>query len=472
MKSVEEYLLNVTEFPARNIESISKPDSISALKETIKLANKNEKPVYAISTGHNWGLGSKLPVMDSDIIDLSRLNRIVEVNESLAYARIQPGVTQIQLANYLKEHCPELMLNVTGSDAHSSILANAIERGSGKNGQRANDIRELTIINSEGKEFTTGFGSFSDHSNSFYKYGLGPDLTHLFTQSNFGIVTEGVINLMPKQPFNLYLGHVKHEDLGKFLEVFAMLVRKEIVGNSLEIDSQNDPKIFELFDKIDTTDQGWVCWFVAFGSEPIRAAKHTEIQETLEASVCDLKMYSSEKDYSSLLPPIQVRISRYSGIPNDHSLISTAKAFGVELDVGNPDLDTHKLLPGFRCVLPVIPFSKDGAKIIDLILSYSENTSFEPAISIIGLDHYALEVFARVYFNRTDEKEITSAGEWASGLLHLLKNEGIYPYRLDVENMIGYLSNVNDPFKSLKEVIKKHLDPKGIIAPGRYHLIS
>ncbi|WP_420317282.1 FAD-binding oxidoreductase [Ekhidna sp.] len=472
MNIPSEYSLNVTEFPIRKINKIWNPSSIQELKEIILSANQKGTPVYPISTGHNWGLGSKLPIVDADIIDLKKLNKIIEVNESLAYARIQPGVTQIQLAKYLQEHHPQLILNVTGSDAHSSILGNSIDRGSGKNGQRANDIRELTVMNGVGDEFTTGFGSFPNKSKgSFYKYGLGPDLTHLFTQSNMGIVTEAVINLLPKQAFNLYLGTISKNDLGDFLHSFSNLVRNGVVGNTLEIDSQNDPKIFELFESQKENEGNWICWFAIYGTDEILEAKDFVITKELGGKA-DLKKYPSNENHSTTPAPVQVRISRYSGIPNDHSLISTAKAFGVDLPTDNPDIDMHKMLPGFRCVLPVIPFAQSGAEIIDLIYGFSKGTKFDPVISIIGLDNYALEVFARIYFDRNNKDEINLAGNWASGLYEELKKEGIYPYRLDIENMIPYLSNVNDPLITLKENIKKHLDPNGIIAPGRYHLIS
>lgn len=472
MEHPSDYTLNVTEFPARKIDQIWKPDSISELREILKSANNERRAVYPISTGHNWGLGSKLPVVDSELIDLSRLNRIVEVNESLSYARIQPGVTQLQLSNYLKENHPNFLLNVTGSDAHSSILANAIERGSGKSGHRANDIRELKVMTASGKEFATGFGSYANNSSSFYKYGLGPDLTHLFTQSNMGIVTEGVINLMPRQDFTLFLTRVEEKMLGEFLEIFSNLVRKGVVGHSLEIDSQNDPKIHELFETEEAKSTSWICWFVIYGEGEIRSAKINVIRRELDQVLTESKFYSSTEDHTSTPAPIQVRISRYNGVPNDHSLISTAKSFGVELAEDNPDLDLYKKLPGFRCVLPVIPFSKDGASAIDLIINYSKSTPFEPAISIIGLDAYSLEVFARVYFNREREEEITLASSWASGLLEELKRNSLFPYRLDIDNMIPYLSNAKDPLRELKEVIKKHLDPNGIIAPGRYQMIS
>src|SRR5258708_4909082 len=75
--------------------------------QIVSLANAHQIPLYPFSTGKNWGLGSKLPVVDGCVlVDLSRMDRIVEVNEAFAYAIIEPGVTQAHLAAHLKEHHP------------------------------------------------------------------------------------------------------------------------------------------------------------------------------------------------------------------------------------------------------------------------------------------------------------------------------------------------------------------------------
>lgn len=469
---MQEYVMNITEFPARQIKKVWKPKTIEELKQMLRECNENVRPVYPISTGHNWGLGSKLPVVNADILDLANLDEIVEVNEELSYARVQPGVTQKMLADYLKIHHPSHVLNVTGSDAHSSILANALERGSGKNGHRANDIRELEIMSANGDTFRTGLGGLFQGAKPYYKYGLGPDFTHLFTQSNMGIVTEAVINLQMKQPFTLVLSQFPYEILGAFINKVSTLVKKGIISHSLEIDSQNDPKIFELFEADSPMDYRWISWFVVFGEEAVREAKLDIVRRQLADMVDGIKLFHSEEDHSQAAPPIQVRVSRYNGMPNDHSLLATAKSFGVELDVKNPDIDLAKDLPGFRCILPVLPFSKSAAPIIELILDFSKDFPFIPAISIIGLDEYSLEVFARVHFDRSDPSQIEEAGDWARGLLEILKHSGTFPYRLDVESMQPYLASLPDPLRDLKNTIKNQLDPNGIIAPGRYHLIS
>ena len=60
-------------------------------------------PIYPISTGKNWGYGSRVPLHDGVLVDLGRMNRIVDFDEELAYVTIEPGVTQRQLHAFLQE---------------------------------------------------------------------------------------------------------------------------------------------------------------------------------------------------------------------------------------------------------------------------------------------------------------------------------------------------------------------------------
>jgi 4-cresol dehydrogenase (hydroxylating) len=68
---------------------------------------------------------------DNVIVDLGRMNRIIEVHSDLAYAVVEPGVTQGQLYAYLQEKKISLSLNPTGAGPNCSILGNALERGFG-----------------------------------------------------------------------------------------------------------------------------------------------------------------------------------------------------------------------------------------------------------------------------------------------------------------------------------------------------
>src|SRR6516164_6090491 len=134
----------------RVIAAVLYPESVDDVKEIVRTANQFRMPLYPISTGCNWGLGSKLPVRDgAAIVDLCRMNRIHEINERHGYAVVEPGVTQRKLYEQLKDNHSAYFLNVTGSGADTSVLGNALDRGIAHHGPRAEAIdRKSTRLNS------------------------------------------------------------------------------------------------------------------------------------------------------------------------------------------------------------------------------------------------------------------------------------------------------------------------------------
>src|SRR5262249_36774655 len=100
----------------RRIVAVLYPESTADVQAIVRTANELRTPLYPISTGCNWGLGSKLPVRDGAIVvDLRRMDRIHEINEQYGYALIEPGVTQRQLHEQLQHTNSGYFLSVTGS---------------------------------------------------------------------------------------------------------------------------------------------------------------------------------------------------------------------------------------------------------------------------------------------------------------------------------------------------------------------
>ena len=66
----------------RSIPVVLMPASTKEVQALVQTANRYGTPLYPISTGKNWGLGSRLPIQDQcAVVELSRMNRIIEVNE-------------------------------------------------------------------------------------------------------------------------------------------------------------------------------------------------------------------------------------------------------------------------------------------------------------------------------------------------------------------------------------------------------
>ena len=185
----------------QRIPVILRPGSRSEICEVLRIANRHGFALYPISTGKNWGYGSRVPVAtNSALLDLSRLNRITDYDNNLGYVTVEPGVTQQDLFNYLHERKAPFWMDATGSSPHCSLIGNAMERGFGHTpyGDHFSNVCGLEVILANGDMIRTGFAGLPGaKAGQVYRWGAGPSLDGLFSQSNLGIVTGMTIWLMP-----------------------------------------------------------------------------------------------------------------------------------------------------------------------------------------------------------------------------------------------------------------------------------
>jgi len=187
------------------IPAIIRPGCRQEVQECLRIANRQDTPVYPISSGRNWGYGSRIPPADGCVLmDLRRMNRIVDFSESLAYVTVEPGVTQAQLYSFLEERGSNLWMDATGASPQCSLIGNAVERGFGHTpyGDHFAHVCGLEVVLPTGDAIETGFARFpSAQAAPVYHWGVGPALDGLFSQSNYGIVTRMTIWLMPRPEY-------------------------------------------------------------------------------------------------------------------------------------------------------------------------------------------------------------------------------------------------------------------------------
>ena len=192
-QTIDSYSKSCSAYSTRPLAVLS-PASSGDVKAIIDIARGQTIPLYPIGCGKNWGYGDACAVYEGQVIvDLARMNRIEEVNTSLGYAVIEPGVTQQQLSDYLREHNIPLWMDCTGSTPFSSLIGNVLERGFGHSpyGNRILTISCMEVVLGNGQIINTGFGHYPEaKAKNLYPYGVGPYLDGVFTQSNFGIVTK------------------------------------------------------------------------------------------------------------------------------------------------------------------------------------------------------------------------------------------------------------------------------------------
>jgi 4-cresol dehydrogenase (hydroxylating) flavoprotein subunit len=181
--------------------AVVSPGSVEEIQAVLRIANEHRLPLWTVSLGKNLGYGGPAPrVRGSVIVELSRLNRVLEVNEDLGYAVLEPGVQFFDLYRHLKDHGHRLWMSAPGL-GWGSVVANALERGVGQSphGDHSAFICGMEVVLANGDVVRTGMGSIGDgRAWHLYKGGYGPTVEGIFLQSNYGIVTKMGIWLMPE----------------------------------------------------------------------------------------------------------------------------------------------------------------------------------------------------------------------------------------------------------------------------------
>ncbi len=81
------------------------PDGVEQVQAVVKIANTYKIPLWTISTGKNLAYGGSSPALSGSVmLDLKRMNRILEVNDTNHYALVEPGVSYFDLYRYIQEH--------------------------------------------------------------------------------------------------------------------------------------------------------------------------------------------------------------------------------------------------------------------------------------------------------------------------------------------------------------------------------
>src|SRR4051794_37905024 len=216
-----------------SIALVLQPGNTEELRQCVLIAKNYKHPIYTVSRGKNWGYGSRVPVTDNNIlIELKRLNRIVDFDERHAYITVEPGVTFEQVFDFLRERNSELIISSTGGSRDSSMLGNALERGIGTGlyAERFSHVCGLEVLLPNGDIIATGFERYGNFkAGKLFRWGLGPTLDGLFSQSNLGIVTKMTLWLM-KVPPHLSLIFYKVNDISNLKFVIDELQRMAMEG--------------------------------------------------------------------------------------------------------------------------------------------------------------------------------------------------------------------------------------------------
>lgn len=452
------------------------PQTVEEVQEIIRIAGEFDLPVWPHSQGRNFGYGGASPVKRGSLqISFHRMNRVLEIDEELGFAVVEPGVRWFDLHDALEAAGSNWAVSVPDL-GWGSIIGNSMDSGITymPTGAEYQAICGLEVVLADGSLLRTNQGAHPESAvGHVYRRSLGPSLDWLFVQSNFGIVVRAGVWLNRKQ------------------EAFAPIVLTIDEDADLEVavDTLRELRQRNLLDGVQSfypTLRAAVMVEDAEVVSPKRQLTGAEVREIGERhNVGAWSMRAAvwgDRDEVELtlrkIEQIWTRIPsgrfRQRGIfaPNEYDQIEYA---ADRIQAGIPNLTAIENTPdhvahiGFS---PVVALT--GAEVRKLVTEMrsrilAQGLNFSGGLLVTG-DRSAVMV-AGMQYDVTNTEQVRSTFEFARRFVVELSELGYGEYRAHMYFMDlaqAQYSFGDHAYRRFVEKIKDAVDPQGILSPGRH----
>ncbi|KAI6171234.1 FAD-binding PCMH-type domain-containing protein [Aphelenchoides bicaudatus] len=170
----------------------SATDEVSAL---LRLCNENRLPVTAFGTGTGIE-GASVPIYNGIVVDMQRMDRVLELNEADFDCWVQPGVTRKHLNEVIRD--TGLFFSVDpGADASicGMIATSASGTTSVRYGTMKQNTKNLEVVLADGRLIHT-----KGKDRRPWKSSSGLNITELFigSEGTLGLITKACVSLHPR----------------------------------------------------------------------------------------------------------------------------------------------------------------------------------------------------------------------------------------------------------------------------------
>lgn len=474
----------------------------------MRAAAAHRVPLHAISRGKNWGYGDARPPKPGQVVvDLSRMNRILEVNVPLGYVRLESGVSQGELFDHLQRNDIPLWMDATGAGRGASVVGNTLDRGFGhtRYGDHFLTACGMKVVLADGRVLETSPRRVpQSKAANVYRYGVGPFIDGLFAQSNFGIVTELTLWLQPRpQAFRAFfiLGK-RDEDLELIVDKLAPMRLSGLLPSAIHIGNDLRVLAAKVRYPYDRTggktplpsdiraamrrEQGIGAWNVAgaiYGSPGVVAATARELKRAMRplrvAFVTDARLALADracgmlnrlgkgKRLRGLLDSVKPTLALMKGEPNDEPL--RAVIWRVKGELPDKPADPLDVNAGLLWVSPILPQRGENAReLMSIMTPIYEKHGFEPLVTFTMINERAMVCVSNLSFDVRDAQETAAARACYRELLTVVVGAGYVPYRLGPGSYEAIWEASSDTFRDVALLLKHAFDPSGILSPGRY----
>ena len=478
------------------------PESVEEVQQIVRIANRYRIPLYPISTGKNYGYGGSAPVHSgSVVVDLKRMNRVLEIDERNATCLVEPGVSYFDLYNAIQEKGAKLWIDCP-DPGWGSPIGNALDHGLGYTIGHFRDHFGshcgMEVVLPNGEVLRTGPGGVPGSKTwQQYQYAFGPQLDGIFSQSNFGIVTKMGFWLAPEpEAFREDTVAVyNHDDLIPLVDVTSYLTNSSISNGLPGLGSpllqaigtswggpDSDPEHIAL---LQTSDRPalerygreknipyWTCNIKTYGPKEVINAQWAHAREKFASSIPGATFTEGEK--------LEFPLTYEQGEEYQQGRIA-----GGRVDFGIPNLSIFQIISrtpwnpnpkfGHYYFSPIIP--KTGEAIFEASRVFTEAHDQlglpRPPQGITSLPalYYQRSAMLLMALQVTRNIEVDRKNRLAfKELVKIAAEHGWGEYRTPPafqDDVMNAYSFGNNALRRFNETIKDAIDPNGIISPGK-----
>ncbi|RKH10501.1 FAD-binding oxidoreductase [Corallococcus sp. CA047B] len=445
----------------QRIPAILRPADTVQVQACLRIAQAHGVPVYPVSGGRNWGYGSRVPSGDGSVLlDLGRMNRVLEHDEQLAYLTVEPGVTFRQAHAWLREKNSSTFITTIGGSPDASLVGNALERGDGRgpNADIFQHVCALEVVLPTGEVVRTGHARFPGaHAAPVFRWGLGPVLDGLFSQSSLGVVTRMTFWLSRKQPYLREFFCAVNDDahLWSAVDRLQALALDGTLKGSFFF--WNDLKAFSVTQQYP---------YASVGRTPLPDWARDQFREGFGRWAISGALSAPDAEIGALL---ERRLAAaldgaFQGVPTEANLAMTYwRKRTPQPEAPDPDRDRC----GFIWCSVAVPFTsahaKRGVEIADRV---PRLFGLEPNLALLAHSPRCLYLVTALAYDRDVRGEDARAQACYRALTQELAQAGYFLTRAGLQAQ-ELSPPVPDATTELVRTLKTVLDPWGILAPER-----
>ncbi|MCK8826189.1 FAD-binding protein [Natroniella acetigena] len=226
-------------------ELVVMPESTEQVSEVVKIANEKEINIIPRGAGTNL-CGGTIPVENSIVVVLTKMNKILEIDEENLTVTVEAGVIT-QAINEAVEARELFFPPDPGTVAVSTIGGNIAECAGGLRGLKYGVTKDYVM----GVEVVLPTGKVINAGGKTVKNVTGYDLPSLYSGSEgtLGIITQATLKLLPLPDTKKSMMAI-FDKLDGAAETISSIIRNKVIPVTLEIMDQVTIQSVEEFANI------------------------------------------------------------------------------------------------------------------------------------------------------------------------------------------------------------------------------